>query len=90
MPDASGRFRGIAVPEDAWTRIFGPALADDPAYDVSDAEYAEYADAAMDKLLPPAGLFDGDTCPNCSVELCCAAALIGDCPRVPSESSSED
>ena len=41
MPDANGKFRGISVPEDAWTRIFGPALADDPAYD----EYVSQAAA---------------------------------------------
>lgn len=33
MPDSNGKFRGIQVPEDAWTRVFGPALADDPAPD---------------------------------------------------------
>jgi hypothetical protein len=36
MPDANGRFRGISIPSDAWTRVFGPALADDPAYEHDD------------------------------------------------------
>lgn len=36
MPTDDGRFRGQGWSqhkEDAWTRIFGPALADDPAYE---------------------------------------------------------
>lgn len=40
MPDASGRFIGQGwsqAREDAWTRVFGPALADDPAYELDAA-----------------------------------------------------
>jgi hypothetical protein len=36
MPDANGAFQGVGwsrAREDAWTRVFGPALADDPAPD---------------------------------------------------------
>lgn len=39
MPNADGRFIGTGwsrALEDAWTRIFGPALADDPAYEEPD------------------------------------------------------